>query len=554
MESPLKTSPADSPPDGDLLLAEPPAEQVWSTTAEASPGGAFTSRVLVADFSYGRASARLTPRTAVLALIGLSAVLRLAYAAALPLTIDEQYMVAAGRQLQLGYFDHPPAAWWLAWAARVLAGSQSAIVVRLPFILLFGLATWLMYRLAARLFSERAGAYAAALMNLSPILGVATASWVGPDGPLICALLAAALCLTHALFGDPAGARRWWIGAGISAGLALFSKYTACLTILGAAGYLLTQPAHRRWLGKPEPYLAAALAALIFAPVAVWNAEHGWASFAFQGGRAAAQHRWGLTGPLEVLAGGALFNLPHLWLALIAALVVAARRGAEDAKAWLLVWLAVPTLTLFVTVALWNSQVMFHWSSPGYLMAMPLAGAMLAGLSPSRRLPVRRVLAWTGVFLVIGCAAYAAETQWNLAPAPLQAFLARFDPNVESGDWSSLADALQTRGLLDRPGLFIGAADWSAAGKLDYALQGKARIVGVGSDMREYGELAAAAPRPGADALIPIIGNPPAIPAADLARRFASLDILPPVSIVHGGHVVQEAALLLGRRYRGGPA
>jgi 4-amino-4-deoxy-L-arabinose transferase-like glycosyltransferase len=69
---------------------------------------------------------------------------RLVFASALGLGIDESYMVASGRTLQLGYFDHPPLAWWMARAAAHVAGSESAFFVRLPFVLLFALTTWLM--------------------------------------------------------------------------------------------------------------------------------------------------------------------------------------------------------------------------------------------------------------------------------------------------------------------------------------------------------------------------------------------------------------------------
>ncbi len=58
-----------------------------------------------------------TPAGGLTALILASSAMRLAFAASLGLGIDESYMVAAGREWQLSYFDHPPIAWWLAWAA-----------------------------------------------------------------------------------------------------------------------------------------------------------------------------------------------------------------------------------------------------------------------------------------------------------------------------------------------------------------------------------------------------------------------------------------------------
>ena len=135
-----------------------------------------------------------------LALLILTATaVRLGFGWALGLGVDESYMVAAGRTLSLGYFDHPPASWWLSWGAAHLFGTETPIVVRLPFILLFALSTWLMFRLGTRIADARAGLTAALLLNLSPVFGVTTGTWVLPDGPLDCALLAATLALFRAL-------------------------------------------------------------------------------------------------------------------------------------------------------------------------------------------------------------------------------------------------------------------------------------------------------------------------------------------------------------------
>src|ERR1700719_1932837 len=52
-----------------------------------------------------------TPAGGVAALIFATFLARLLFASALGLGIDESYMVAAGRKLQLSYFDHPPEVW-----------------------------------------------------------------------------------------------------------------------------------------------------------------------------------------------------------------------------------------------------------------------------------------------------------------------------------------------------------------------------------------------------------------------------------------------------------
>lgn len=142
-----------------------------------------------------------TPTGAVVLLISFTMILRLAFASALGLGIDESYMVATARVPQLSYFDHPPLSWWLTFAGTRLFGSDAPLAVRFPFVATFALTTWLIYRLGATLFDPRTGLWTAVLLNLTSMFGVAFGSWVLPDGPLNCALLGAALCLVHAV--DP---------------------------------------------------------------------------------------------------------------------------------------------------------------------------------------------------------------------------------------------------------------------------------------------------------------------------------------------------------------
>src|SRR5271166_1487892 len=279
-----------------------------------------------------------TPSGALVLLIVGTFALRLLLAAALGLGVDESYMVAAGREWQLSYFDHPPIAWWMAWGAAHLAGDDSAVVVRLPFIALFVLSTVLMYRLTAILFDERAGLWAAAVLNAAPVLGITSASWVLPDGPLMAALLGAALCLTKALPAQGRVAWGWWIAAGMCSGLALSSKYSAALTVAGALLFLSTEPLGRRWLVRPHPYSAGLVALLLFSPALIWNARHGWVSFLFQGGRASGHFfPWG---PFAATGGAAIFFLPWIWLPLVWCGIDSLRRGPADRERWLLVCLA----------------------------------------------------------------------------------------------------------------------------------------------------------------------------------------------------------------------
>jgi hypothetical protein len=472
---------------------------------------------------------------AVLLLILAATALRIMFGAVFGLGVDESYMVAAGRVPSLGYYDHPPASWWLAWGASHFAGSETPIVVRFPFIALFALSTWLMYRLGSAVADERSGFWAAVLLNLSPVFGVTTGTWVLPDGPLDCALLGAALCLIRAL---ERGALAWWLATGLCTGLALFSKYTAILTIAGAALYLLSSRVHRQCLARPGPWLAAIIAALVFSPVLIWNAEHGWVSFAFQGDRAAGGH-FRPFAPLVTLAGEALFVLPWIWLPMMAVFIVAVRRGPAEWRSWLLCCLAPPPILGFALISAWSNQrVLLHWAAPGYLMLFPLLGATVA--SRLDQPFVRRLLFGTAAFVVVSVAIVGAQVRWGWLH-PVVAGLARTDPTIQAIDWTSARDDLAARDLL-RPGTIVGVPNWRDAGKIAYAVGPDMMTLCLNRDCRQFGLAEPPSQFIGTDVLILAPDHPERVPA-ELGRSFVSLARLPDSAIRQADRTLQPVAV-----------
>ena len=236
----------------------------------------------------------------------------------------------------------------------------------------------------------------------------------------------------------------------------------------------------------------------MFAPVLAWNAAHGWASFAFQAGRAAGMHLRPFA-PLVTLAGEALFVLPWIWLPMMAVFVVALRRGPGEWRPWLLCCLAAPPIVAFVAVSAWSSQrVLFHWAAPGYLMLFPLLGDAVA-----RRLDhpaVRRLLVGTAVFVVLGVVVVATQVRFDWL-RPVIAAVTRKDPDVDAVDWTSLRDELAARNLL-RPGMIVGVPNWRDAGKMAYALGPDVTTLCLNRDARQFGIAEPPARFLGADVLI----------------------------------------------------
>ncbi len=508
---------------------------------------------------------------AVLVLIGVTIAVRLLFAAATGLGMDESYMVSSGRVPGLGYFDHPPASWWLSWGAAHLAGSEAAVIVRLPFIALFALSTWLMFRLGSLVADQRAGFWAAMALNLSPVFGVTTGTWVLPDGPLVCALLGAALCLVRATSRMAGGDARngtttrgdargrddqngpvkdgtlgWWAGAGICAGLALLSKYTAVLTIGGAFLFLAWADlsrgrAARPWQLRPGPYLAGALAILVFSPVILWNASHDWASFAFQGERASGL-RFRPLGPLEVLGGGALFMLPWFWAAMMWVWWRALRAGSPAHR--LLACLAAPPIIGFALVAAWSGhRVLFHWAAPGYLMLFPLLGQAIAARIDEAW--VRRTMTGTAALVLLAVTVIGAQTRWDVL-GPALAAVMRKDPTSEGVDWTSLRTDLTNRGLLS-PGTLVGLPNWRDGGKIARGLGPDVPVVVLNRDSRQFGLARPTTTAIGRDMLV-LVAEHPDQTAAILAPLFARFERLADSPVLLQGRELRRVAVFRAER------
>ena len=419
---------------------------------------------------------------AVLWLIALTALLRLALAGLLGLSVDESYSVAISRQLALSYFDHPPLHAWLVGVWARLLGSEQPLLLRLPDIVMFAASTWLMYRLTACAWGERAGVWAALALNLAPLFTLNAAGGIVPDGPLVLFALLAVQCFTRAMRAPQtsSGALGWWLAAGGAAGLALLSKYTAIFVPLSLGLYLLS--CRRGILATAGPWLAALLAAVLFAPVLLWNHAHHWASFAFQGVRARPQGLR-LAGAAIELAGQLLYLLPWIAVALLYALARPLRRGTKDEPAWLFACLAAPALAVFMVIGLW-APVLPHWPAIGWLFAFPLLGRELTALAGKRPRLARGSATATAAFvlLLIAVLASQAATGWieRLAPA-----FAAHDPTLDLLDWRALRERVAGLGSSGR-GRLIATVSWIDAGKADYALGGTVAVLCLSSDARQF--------------------------------------------------------------------
>ncbi|MCA3378855.1 MAG: glycosyltransferase family 39 protein [Roseomonas sp.] len=398
------------------------------------------------------------------ALLALTGV-RLVLAAILPLSPDEAYYWVWSRHLQPGYLDHPPMVAIFIWLGTALVG-ENALGVRLlgPVTLFIG--SWMLARSTEDLFPGRsAGPWAAALMNatLFAALGAVTMT---PDTPLLFFWVATLWAVARAHRGEDA---RWWLAAGVFAGAALLSKYTAALLGLGLVLWLFLMPEARRWLRHWQLWAGGALAMALFAPVIFWNAAHEWASFAKQGGRTAEggagqSLRW--LG--ELLGGQVALVTPLVFLFCVAGGFMAARQvwRARDTGAGLLLALILPGAAIFLWQAL-GSRVQGNWPAILYPSAAIAAAALLPAAWRRWRIPA----------LALGFAmAGAAYLQATAAPIPLPR---RQDPTLARlGGWDGLAADL-ARAARREGAAFIAAEEYGLASGMAFRLPPELRVVAM---------------------------------------------------------------------------
>jgi hypothetical protein len=408
-------------------------------------------------------------------------VARILFAFTIGLGIDESYTVAISRRLSLSYFDHPPLHLWIAHFAALGLGEN--VAVRAPFIALFSATSWIYYRLACGLFGPRAALIALFALNVTPFFFASAGSWIVPDGPLLFGLAIAALAAARLFFQDAVDdARPWrlWLAIGVGLGLAGLSKYSAALTAVGLAGFLVLSPKQRHWLKHPAPYVSAIVALVLVAPVLLWNAENHWASFAFQGGRGVPNGILRPAQSLTMVLGEIAFLSPWVFAPLVAG-IAAAFRHCRDERRLFLLCLSLPAIVLFSLTPLWGGRGQPHWTMPGWFFAFPLMGAWIEELGVSGRVLRRAAFLSSALLAVIASVAVVqVSTGWPLAILPARSHLA--DPTLEAFDWQDLAKAP----IFDEQPRFVISTKWSDAGKIALALGPHIPVFVLSNDPRGW--------------------------------------------------------------------
>ena len=315
-----------------------------------------------------------------LVVIGVAALVRLAFAALIPVFPDEAYYWDWSRRLAAGYFDHPPGIAFVIRLGSEIAApfgvATTAFGLRLGAAVAAFVASLFTVMTARHIAGSRAALRSALVMAVLP-LSAAGLVLSTPDVPVLAAEAVALYCVVRALDSDVGsrGSFAWWTATGLALGAAFASKYTSIFLPVGAVLAIAWRPSLRARFREPGPYVACIVATLVFLPVLRWNADHAWISFFYQvkHGLAASEGSalraaWRHEG--DFFGGQAGLITPILFV-LFAVSAWSALKSASDDRRFVFAVVALLTFAFFTYSAM-RQRVEPNWPSPAYIPAIIL--------------------------------------------------------------------------------------------------------------------------------------------------------------------------------------
>lgn len=466
----------------------------------------------------------LPPRGLILLLAGLT-LLRLAVAGATGLVDDEAYYRLWSLRLSFGYLDHAPMVAWVIAAGRALAG-EGSLGVRLFSPLATAVGSLLLWRTVALREGRETATRATVWFNAMILIGAGSVL-ITPDSPSVFfwgATLWALAELTASR--DP----RWWLVVGVVAGLGLLSKYSVLFLGAGIGLWLLSTKETRRWFADVRLWIGGGIAVLLFAPVVLWNAEHQWASFAKQFGRAAVEE-WRPEKLAELIG----VQLLLIGLPMVPFVALGLRRAfaRRDAVAWLPILTGVPFVAYLLFHSL-HAGVEGNWPAPLYASFAWLAAIGAGDLATLGAAWGARLRRLRGFVAPIGFGLVGLV--YLHALVPLVVLPPSRDPTAQMRGWADFDRDLAALG--DRVGAHVfGGVNYTLASKLAVGLGAEA--VAPFDERERWVDLPVLDPRRVCAPILYVDRAGRSAPAA-LAAHWRSVTSLGTLARRAGGKVVEE--------------
>src|SRR6266404_1965985 len=420
---------------------------------------------------------------AVAALVAALTALRVIYASQIDLRTDDAYYWTWSKENVLSFLDHPPMiAWFIRFGSAIFGDTNFG--VRFAGVLAMLVTQLLLADTVRRVTHDVRAVVIAVLMPEAALYYGLLMAKVAPDVALIPFAVAMVWAMVRL---NESGDGRWWLAAGLFAGLALLSKFTVVMMLPAVAAFMLVPDWRRRWLLSPYPWAAALIAVVVFLPVLVWNARHDWASFRFQFVRATATHELSLRTVGDFV--GLQFGLVGFILlpVVLSGAALTAWRGYRrgNAVAILLSTCVIVPFGYFfwksLTLRVGDTWPMFMW--PVGFAAAAINIAML----PREGFPawmIKSTIAWANAAIVSGIAfvvlvfLYYVAAPWN--------FIGKADPIGGEAGYEKVVDRAQAE-LQKTGATWIATTDYRTYAMLRWYFRDRLPVIQINERGRFLG-------------------------------------------------------------------
>ena len=285
------------------------------------------------------------------------------------LYLDEAYYWYWAKHLDWGFYSKPPVIAGIIAATTSVCG-DGELCVRAGSLIIYPFTSLLIFLIGARLFDTRVGLYSGVAFFTIP--GVSLSSLlISTDVALLFFWALAFYAFIRAIEEEGRG-WHWWILLGIAGGLGMLSKYTMGVFVFSALIYLALSGRLIRFLTNPGSWLAFMIAALIWLPNILWNAQHGFITF---------KHTSDIARGSEILHWGELaefffIQLGVFGLVLFPLLIWGTFSGKLRQHQLLLICFSWVFLFIIFAQALLG-RANANWAAPAYIAASIFVSAWL---------------------------------------------------------------------------------------------------------------------------------------------------------------------------------
>ena len=371
---------------------------------------------------------------------------------------------------------------------------DSELFIRFSAIVAGTLNTWIIYCIGRQLRDELTGWYTALLYTASIYGFVIIGIFILPDAPQSVFWLTAILYLLKAFSQEHnPNANRSFLIASVFIGLGLLSKYTTAFLWFGIIMYILFHD--RRWLRTRSFWIGHLIMAILFLPVLIWNAQHGFVSFLYHSAR--VEPLTTAINPdnfLTELLGETLYTNPVNLVLIILAVIsfFSTKSNLRIPETKLLIWISLPLISIFLLASIFRSTLP-HWNGAGFLTLIPLAALRLRNHT-SVFFP--KLLKTSLVFIILLITLAITQTFTGIIPFDSllknKGGLGQFDYSLEVFGWSQLHDGFaplaakyEQQGLIASDAPIVTYRWFPAANYEYYITRGTSRHVIAAGDTSE---------------------------------------------------------------------